>query len=173
MGKAKTKEPVKAKEPRKAKEPVKAKEPRKAKESVKAKEPRITEHAHAARASKLLEGILSLPGEKAGILDRVELLLTNARAAGERYKKEHWGRTGTRGLVETKTADPRADEVFPVMGELYSVTYKTKKGADTDPDLYEHKFGRPRPLLLYAPKQGGLLLIGGGRYRVTERGIEG
>ena len=59
---------------------------------------------------------------------------------------------------------------FTELGELVSVTYRTKKLGDGGMADYTHKFRRVRPVLAY--HEGGLAILGGG-YRVTWKGIEG
>ena len=164
----------KAATPKKPKPEKKAATPKKPKPEKKSspKGRRVTE-AHETRAESLVRSLLSFPGEVGGVLDKVEHLLKSAAVAGQRYEKDHWGQRGKQGLRTLYAADPNTDEVMVQLGELYAVVYQTRKGDDESPQLYEHKFGRPRPVLLYSVKQGGKLLVGGGGYRVTERGIEG
>jgi hypothetical protein len=87
-------------------------------------------------------------------------------AAMRIYKRDHWGQTGPWDVRRLTAADPRLVSV--ALGELVSVVYRTKKGRDRELTDYEHPFSRPLPVLAY---HGGGLLILGGKYRVTERGI--
>jgi len=69
-----------------------------------------------------------------------------------------------------------------VLGALESVTYSTKKGGEDQGKLtdYVHKFGERLPWLAFhvcelgkkCPSHGKLV-VAGGSYRVTERGIVG
>lgn len=88
----------------------------------------------------------------------------------DEYKRTHWGNAGTRPPVNLRTADP--DEVrFVLLGVLETVVYRTAKGRFASEELWEHDFEHPKPLLCYSPKSK-LLLIAGGGYTVTSRGIE-
>jgi hypothetical protein len=90
--------------------------------------------------------------------------------AREMYVWTHWGdRTGHRERV-LQVADPREGN-FTTMGELYAVTYETAKGKGPR-ELWEHKFKSPKPLLVFSAVTARLI-IAGGRYTVTDRGIEG
>ena len=91
------------------------------------------------------------------------------KRAGKEYKKTHWGNAGTSPTRRLRAADPH-DGIFVELGTLESVVYSTAKG--TGPiEHWEHEFSNPKPTLAYDPETG-LLLIGGGRYTVTTRGIE-
>lgn len=87
-------------------------------------------------------------------------------AAIARYVRDHGGRRGPRTAVRLQAADPRA--LSRVVAKLVAVIYRTEKGGDVELTDYEHPFSRPRPTLSY--HEGGLL-ISGGVYHVTERGI--
>lgn len=65
-------------------------------------------------------------------------------------------------------ADP-SSEVFVILGELVSVTYRTTKGGE-DAD-WEHPFDDP-PLLVYG-LESKRLGVAGGSYTVTRAGIKG
>ena len=86
--------------------------------------------------------------------------------ASKQYKRDHWGQRGTGKVQKLSAADPRIPSVE--LGELISITYRTKKGDDVVLTDYEHEFRGPRPLLAY--NESGLI-IAGGRYRVEPRGI--
>jgi hypothetical protein len=93
-----------------------------------------------------------------------------ASVAGARseYVRSHWGQGGTGKVQRLAAADPRIPSVE--LGELVSITYRTKKGKDVVLVDYEHDFAQPRPRLAY--NESGLL-IAGGRYRVEPEGIVG
>ena len=86
--------------------------------------------------------------------------------ASKQYKRDHWGQQGTGKVQKLSAADPRIPSVE--LGELVSITYRTKKGDDVVLTDYEHEFRGPRPRLAY--NESGLI-IAGGRYRVEPRGI--
>ena len=87
-------------------------------------------------------------------------------AASKQYVRDHWGQRGTGKVQKLSAADPRIPSVE--LGELVSITYRTKKGDDVELTDYEHEFRGPRPRLAY--NESGLI-IAGGRYRVEPRGI--
>jgi len=65
--------------------------------------------------------------------------------------------------------DPRVP--LTALGKLVSLVYVTEKAGDGGLVEYEHDFG-PKDLAIVAFNRTGIVLVGGG-YRVTERGIEG
>ena len=87
-------------------------------------------------------------------------------AGRARYRRDHWGQTGTYAAQRLEAANPRlrSEAIAPIV----AVTYRTKKGADRVLTDYRHPFKRPRPVLAWNPS--GLLIVGG-VYHVTERGI--
>jgi len=87
-------------------------------------------------------------------------------AALKQYKRDHRGQDGPRGVRGFRAADPRILSIE--LGDLIAVIYRTKKGEDTRLTDYEHHFARPFPVLSY--NHTGLI-IAGGKYHVTERGI--
>jgi hypothetical protein len=91
---------------------------------------------------------------------------TSAEALKKQYEHDHWGQKGAEKVRKLSAADPRVPSVE--LGELISVTYRTKKGADVVLTDYEHEFAHPRPRLAY--NESGLI-IAGGKYRVEVRGI--
>jgi len=91
--------------------------------------------------------------------------------ARESYVKTHWGDPGPWRDKNLRCADPN-EVYFAIMGRLHAVTYEAKKGRLGRLELWEHEFGNPSPVLCYSPKSK-LLLIAGGNYTVTSRGIEG
>jgi hypothetical protein len=95
------------------------------------------------------------------------------RAEAERdYRDKHWGEQGTRGRERLRVADVTTAGELVLLGDLVSVTYRTRKFGDGDEAAdYEHKFATPRPRLAYTA--GGLLVIVGGRYKMSDRGIIG
>jgi hypothetical protein len=90
--------------------------------------------------------------------------------ARKSYVETHWGSSGEMTDQKLRCADP--EEVMVVLGQLDSIVYDTAKGRFSPSELWEHEFGSPRPVLCYSPTSR-LLLIAGGRYTVTNRGIEG
>ena len=87
------------------------------------------------------------------------------------YRVKHWGLGGRGKLQAVRCADPSRG-VYTLLGELVAVSYATEKGGDGGPAIYDHEFSRPLPELLYSESGEGLV-IAGGKYRVTARGIVG
>lgn len=94
--------------------------------------------------------------------------MSDGQAMAE-YERTHWGRTGTQRVRVASAANPRFGTAT-VLGDLVSVTYRTKKGEDRELVDYEHAFEGPRPKLAY--NDGGLV-IAGGKYKVGREGIDG
>lgn len=86
------------------------------------------------------------------------------------YTQAHWGEKGYFQRKPMWIPDPKSSPII-VLGTLAEITYRTVKGGDggelTD---YHHDFGRPYPLLCYSSTG---LIIAGGRYTVSSRGIVG
>lgn len=100
------------------------------------------------------------------------------------YRRTHWGQDGRGEVLDCGASPPPRKQ----LGELLSIVYATKKGADSEITFYEHEFGEggPRawkPPFLYEHRcdsrcgakcaASGSLFISGGTYRVTARGIVG
>jgi hypothetical protein len=94
--------------------------------------------------------------------------MSDAEARAE-YERTHWGDRGRDRVQSGRAANP-AHGTATQMGALYSVTYETRKGGDSEAVLYEHEFSRSRPKLAY--NAGGLLIVGGD-YTVKKGGITG
>lgn len=90
------------------------------------------------------------------------------RAARRDFKAFHWGNKSTE-ILAASVPDIRPGDVLVVLGELATVEYDTAKG-DED-GRYVHPFEDDRPLLC-CTKEGRLVIVGGS-YRVTPRGIVG
>lgn len=94
----------------------------------------------------------------------------NPNVPGEgKYREVHWGEKGP--VAERRRQVPNPHDLPLIeLGELVSVTYRTKKGGDRTLTDYEHEFEGPLPLLVF--NKGGLI-IAGGKYKITTRGIVG
>jgi hypothetical protein len=92
------------------------------------------------------------------------------KLARAEYEAKHWGSRGGRGPERLRVADGKGNLVL--LGDLIQVVYRTRK-ADDEPEGvdYEHEFKRPHPRLAY--DSHGLLVIAGGTYRISDRGIIG
>lgn len=85
------------------------------------------------------------------------------------YRIKHWGTRGAYRAQRLSCADPSQGPLVE-LGQLVSVTYETTKAGDPPGTWYTHEFTRPLPVLAYS--SGGLVVCGG-HYRVTWRGIVG
>jgi len=92
-------------------------------------------------------------------------------AALKMYERSHWGQTGAVDWRKFAVADPFHDQTVE-LGQLVSIVYRTKKGRDRELTDYEHDFRKELPRLAFT-LEGRLLVIAGGSYRVSERGIVG
>lgn len=86
-----------------------------------------------------------------------------------RYRVVHWGKSGPVPERTLRAPDPRGGELVE-LGELVEIAYRTTKWGDRGPTVYEHRFHRPLPVLVF--NDSGLFICGG-KYRVTMRGIVG
>lgn len=86
------------------------------------------------------------------------------------YQDFHWGRSAGH-IVEAHAPDARdyADGLV-ALGQLIEVVYRTRKGGEALTD-YQHEFKKERPLLTCT--RSGHLVIVGGSYSITPRGIVG
>lgn len=91
--------------------------------------------------------------------------------AAAMYRRTHWGLRGDETPRMLRVAEPRKSGTLVQLGDLVSVVYRTKKLGDSGPTEYEHEFERSLPVLCH--DGNGLLVIAGGRYRMTRRGIVG
>ncbi len=92
--------------------------------------------------------------------------------AEKEYRASHWGLSGEANTRKLVAPDPRHG-VATLLGELVAVTYCTMKLGDSEPTNYEHDFGtRGKGLPWLAYNDTGLLILGGA-YAVTYRGIVG
>jgi hypothetical protein len=86
------------------------------------------------------------------------------------YKGFHWGNEPKK-LVSASVS--KLPKVATELGELVTVTYKTRKGSEP-PTYYEHEFGEEggkRPKLV-ADVDNKKLHVVGGDYTITDAGIE-
>lgn len=120
--------------------------------------------AQLQRMRQLPEGLriaAELLGRITGTVDK----------AIDTYERVHWGIEAKR-IQSSTAADPQA-EVLTVLGDLVEVRYATKKGGDRGLTRYDHEFSGKLPQLCFAEEQGGRLVIAGGSYTVSSRGIVG
>lgn len=93
-------------------------------------------------------------------------------AAAREYERTHWGDTGRAGKPRVGRAANPAHGTAVELGELVSVTYRTRKGKGRRVRRYdyEHDFEDQLPTLAY--NEGGLLVVGGA-YTIRKGGITG
>ncbi len=85
------------------------------------------------------------------------------------YRGTHWGKGGEFKIAKGVAGDPRGG--LTLLGELTEVAYRTDKGGYPRAAGFRHVFEDP-PALTYTRPEGRLVLVGGD-YRLTMRGIEG
>lgn len=119
-------------------------------------------HADAAYVG-LLEGLLS---QCRAVVPKHGNPVRVASWAEKAYSNFHWGAEPDE-VIEAEGPTLSRNETLCGLGELVELTYRTSKG-DGLAD-YRHKFRPERPLLTY--KQNGCLIVIGGGYSITARGI--
>jgi hypothetical protein len=86
------------------------------------------------------------------------------------YEAKHWGEPGQRGDERLRVGRPTGRLVL--LGDLVELTYRTRKAGDgVKAADYVHAFETPYPRLCI--NRNGLLIIAGGAYHVSDRGIVG
>lgn len=88
--------------------------------------------------------------------------------AADDWRAFHWGDEPSE-IIDADVYRPNPREVLTVLGKLKRVDYETPKAGELA--IWWHEFSRPCPYL--AASESGKLLIVGGRYRITPRGIVG
>ena len=86
------------------------------------------------------------------------------------YAATHWGRRGSK-LLDLVACDCKGELVG--LGKLREIVYETVKGNDPAPTEYQHEFSRRSPPVLAYCVSCRRLVIAGGTYKVTWRGIVG
>lgn len=92
------------------------------------------------------------------------------KAAIATYTRVHWGERGNERVTRMSAPDPYFAPAAE-MGELVQVVYRTTKGGEGGEVYYHHDFEGRLPILAFNSPRG--LLICGGSYRVSTRGIVG
>lgn len=121
------------------------------------------------KLERALDKLGAVPGLEAYAADVLEALADEAGRADSKFERFHWGRQA-QGSRVVKVPRIAPGEVLYQLGDLTEIAYDTQKGS---PEWvrWVHEFKRPLPAL--ATTQAGKLVIVGGGYRVTERGIVG
>lgn len=88
-------------------------------------------------------------------------------AAIEKYLEVH-GKAPTKA---SRVEIPDPPQAVTLIGELIQVNYRTTKNGGPSTEYY-HRFKRPRPKLVTDPKGKNLFVVGG-KFKISERGIEG
>ena len=124
--------------------------------------------AAARRAHALLSKAEAIEGLPEVLEEVIGSYVERARTARGEFKRFHWGEEPT-DLQEAMAPLVLPDEVLWSLGDLAEIAYEgTKNG---EPAIWVHTFKAQRPVLAYS--EHGLLVIVGGDYRVTPRGIVG
>lgn len=100
--------------------------------------------------------------------ERLAALLDLVEAADELHTDFQWGREAEEAIEVD--APHVAAPVLYRLGDLVEVAYQTQKGSD-EIAIYVHEFRPSLPTLAATPE--GELVIVGGDFRVTRRGIVG
>lgn len=108
-----------------------------------------------------------VPGLQEAIADAVGRMESGGRAAAKEYEAFHWGRPAD-ATAAWEAPLVRPHDVLTELGELAEIAYETHKDERA---IWVHPFESPRPVLASTAK--GRLVVVGGSYRVTRRGIVG
>ena len=108
-----------------------------------------------------------VPGLQEAIADAVERMARGGRKAAKEYRDFHWGRDAD-GTAVWEAPLVRPHDVLTELGELVEIAYATTKD---EAAVWVHPFEPRRPVL--ASTATGRLVVVGGSYRITARGIEG
>lgn len=108
-----------------------------------------------------------VPGLQEAISDAVSRMVRQGRTAARQYEAFHWGRQPDGTAVDLAPL-VRPGDVLVELGELLEVAYVTVKDERA---TWVHPFAPDRPVL--ASTESGRLVVVGGSYRITARGIEG
>lgn len=109
----------------------------------------------------------NVPGLQEAIADAVERMARAGRKAAKEYRDFHWGHEPD-GTAVWDAPLVRPHDVLTELGELIEVAYETRKDERA---IWVHPFQPTRPVL--ASTATGRLVVVGGSYRITARGIEG
>lgn len=120
-------------------------------------------------AEDLLDALRELGAEDLAT-ERLESLLSLVEKADELHERFHWGRE-SETLESVELTRIEDGTVLVQLGVLAEISYITQKG-DDPVTIYEHSFEEGMPILA-ATADGGRLVIVGGDYKVTRRGIVG
>lgn len=120
------------------------------------------------KLERLIAEAAEIPGLEAALEAWLRGLVKDAHRADREYERFHWGRQA-KEAVEVEVASVQDGDALIALGELRRVEYETQKG--NEHAIYFHDFSRRLPHL--AATLEGRLVIVGGSYRVTERGIVG
>jgi hypothetical protein len=121
-----------------------------------------------------LERLDRVPGGKRLAEQLLAAWAEEAEQGREGFEAFHWGIEPER-IESTSVAAVGPGELLVELGELVEVVYETEKDELAH---WVHPFDAPRPRLAHVADTRGnskapSLLITGGRYRVTSRGIVG
>lgn len=102
------------------------------------------------------------------LVELVECAITSYGSARDQYDSIRWGQEPD-ALIASEAPAVQAGEVLPVLGVLEQVEYSGTKAGEYF--LWYHQFDPDKPYLCV--NREGKLVIVGGSYVVTERGIVG
>jgi hypothetical protein len=121
-----------------------------------------------AKLRRLVDELADVPGLAEALEPVLRGYIKDAQRADKRFSRFHWGDRAA-GVTVSHAPIVLPDEVLTVLGTLDRVDYETKKAGERA--IWYHNFETTRPVLAHS--SAGKLIIVGGSYRVTARGIEG
>lgn len=124
-------------------------------------------NAAERRARQAMRRAGAVPGLQEAMADALCRMERGGRAAARDYEAFHWG-NGPDATAAWSAPLVRPHDVLTELGELAELAYQTTKD---EAAIWVHAFESPRPVL--AATSGGRLVVVGGAYRITRRGIVG
>lgn len=121
-----------------------------------------------SKLARLLRRAEKIPGFAEIVADSLEAWIEDVERADGSFRRTHWG-DEAEGAELADVPIVRPGEAVTSLGELAEIAYEGQKGGEWV--IWVHPFEDPRPHLAYTAT-GGLVIVGG-NYRVTERGIVG
>jgi hypothetical protein len=121
-----------------------------------------------AKLRRLIDEAADVPGLTEALEPVLRGYIEDARHADKRFARFHWGDRAA-GVTVGHAPIVLPDEVLTVLGVLDRIDYATTKAGERA--IWYHHFKRQKPKLAHTA--AGRLIIVGGSYRVTARGIEG
>ena len=127
------------------------------------------------RMQRALDKLERVPGGLVMAEDMLDDWAERAEGGAAAFEKFHWGDEPTEAAA-TLVSVVEPGDIVVAIGELVEVVYRTSKGGEVFD--WVHGFKGERPMLAHVTDKSGAsrapsLVITGGSYRVTARGIVG